>query len=179
MTEWLTYREFVEEMKADVARDAVTLKGPEADWQPRLYHQGPDPFASQPIPGGVFKTQASKEVLFTSIAAVVRILGVRIVGIRVTQYVSFVDYDSMTPAEHLRAIEHHELPDHIPRPSQDPNRHEMLSLHVVDAERYEAWYAPLRRRRYGRPLLDEWELMGGRPDAMFGPLIDPIRAALR
>ena len=51
-------------------------------------------------------------------------------------------------------------------------------MHVFDAERFEGWRARITRPALGPPGLGAFELPGG-PDAMFGDLVDPIKAALR
>lgn len=180
MTErWLTYREFVDEMKADVAREAQTLKGPEADWRPRVYFQGakPDrPFQNVPIPMDLFSSTEVKEHLFLGLAAFIRATGIRLFGLQVTQYVSFV---TLSDAESQQVFEDYTMPSHLPMPSKDPDRLEVVSLNVFDAERHESWYAPMRRRRYARPLLDEWELFGEGPNSMIGLMVEPLIEALR
>jgi hypothetical protein len=68
-------------------------------------------------------------------------------------------------------------PETAPRPSQDPERTEILVLDVFNRERDEHWQAEIYRDDEQPPALQRWEPF--QADKVEGRFIDAIRAGLR
>jgi hypothetical protein len=69
-------------------------------------------------------------------------------------------------------------PNYVDQPVDDPDRQEVLMLHIAEKSRYEVWTAPIRRSASGLPRLDDWTLHASDPDGLGGALPKHIRAAL-
>lgn len=59
-----------------------------------------------------------------------------------------------------------------------PGVREVVMLSIFDAERHEFWTAPVMRWWQLGPSIGRFDLPGG-PDAMHGPMVDEIKAAMR
>jgi hypothetical protein len=69
---------------------------------------------------------------------------------------------------------------HWVRPSQHPNRREMLLIAAVDAYSDEIYMAEIVRHENAPPTLEKWERTGaGADNVIGGRMIDPLRTALR
>jgi hypothetical protein len=69
-------------------------------------------------------------------------------------------------------------PKYVDKPVDDPDRQELLMLHIAEKSRYEVWTAPIRRSASGLPRLDDWTRHASDPDGLGGALPKHIRAAL-
>jgi hypothetical protein len=69
-------------------------------------------------------------------------------------------------------------PKYEDRAADDPNRGELLSLHIAEQGRYEVWYAWISRSTSGLPSIGEWELHATDKDGLSGALPKRIRMAL-
>ena len=69
-------------------------------------------------------------------------------------------------------------PKYDARPVDDPDRVELLILHVAEKGRFEAWHAPIGRSRSGLPNIGEWNLYTTEKDPVGGGLAGRIGMAL-
>lgn len=69
-------------------------------------------------------------------------------------------------------------PKYADQPVDDPERTELLLLHIAEKGRYEAWHAPISRSRSGLAGIGDWELYATDKDGLCGALPNRIRMAL-
>jgi len=69
-------------------------------------------------------------------------------------------------------------PKYEDNPVDDPQRGELLMLHIAEKGRYEVWIATIKRSKADLPRVGEWELHATDKDGLSGALPTRIRQAL-
>jgi hypothetical protein len=69
-------------------------------------------------------------------------------------------------------------PTYRDRPADDPERSELLILHIAEKGRFEVWHAEIRRPRSGLGGVGEWRLSATEKDGAIGDVPERIAVAL-
>lgn len=158
----MTYRDFVEHVKANARRRARTFTRPMDDWPMTVVteHSGESPHAFD-LPDWIANSDNAKEALGVALAAAARETKPTKVAL-------------ISSAWMIKRPPDEPLPDKPP--SQHADRQEIVMVVVVDAERSEGWMAEIKRFRAKPPTLGAWQ--GSEPGVagrLAGPLIEALR----
>jgi hypothetical protein len=157
----MKWREFVEFAKSIPRERQTMFTRPMDDWPMTiaLDHPGIEPIVFE-APTWMMNWSQAKHVYAEAMGDMARITKPTKIAFISSTWQVTVDIGAPDP----------ELP-----PSRHPNRKEAVIVVVADAEIATAFNAPIRRRKYGPPLLGEWT----ESDEVSGPMMDPWRDALR
>lgn len=158
----MTYRQFVEHVKANARRRARSFTRPMDDWPMTVVteHPGESPHAFD-LPDWIANSDHAKDALAIALAESARLTKPTKVGL-------------ISSAWMIKRPLDEPLPDKPP--SQHADRQEIVMIVVADAERSEGWMAEIKRFRAKPPTLGAWHGsdpgVGGR---LYEPLIDALR----
>jgi hypothetical protein len=158
----MKWRDFVDFAKTNARERRHTFTSADADWPITIITDFPDeePHAFD-LPGWVSNSVEARRGYAEAMGLAARMkTPTKIAMVASTWQVSVADDE----------------PDPGVPPSRHPDRFEAVIVVVADAEIEEGWSARVKRRRYGPPLLGEWE---GPADELAGAMFEPWRDALR
>lgn len=165
-----TFDEFAKHVREQVRVVGRTFTEPDADWSPVAIVETPATIAVVGIDPAFLADQESKHLLGEqALPALVRQHKARKLALVMSAWMSVVENRPGLAEALVRG----EL-----RPSQDPERIEVVWVVVMDAEVKHAWMAQIRRSRRKPPKLGPWTQPpeGGE---LAGLMVDSVAEALR
>lgn len=166
----MTFDDFAEYVLTDARLYRNRFTRPDDDWPIRVsvLYPGEAPHSFD-MPGWISNDHSAKRVLARVLALVTKEAPPRFVALTTSAWVVERDADSVTD---------HDDPLGGVRPSEHPDRYEALQVLVLDPEIARTWRAKIKRRRYGPPLLGEWDADDRRTE-IGGAMFEPLRQAFR
>lgn len=166
----MKFDEFAQFVRDGVRRVGEGFTEPDEDWQPVMFVETPKRVSILLLPGALLDNHASKDKLAAMMRAIVEQSRARKVAVVTSAWMTTLDEQTSRYVS-----EHGELPDESHQAGNRPDRLEIVSVAVYDAEVAHSWFAEIRRDGVHPPQLAEWQ----GPVDTHGRLADPIREALR
>jgi hypothetical protein len=164
----MTYRQFVDASLNAVRNVGKSFTGPDDDWAPMALLDGPHGIVPAALSMEFFASDATKDALVCEhLPALIRSTQTRKLALVLSAWMSVVPRSPEVDA----ALDEGRYPSRV-RPSQDPNRQEIVSVSVYDAERAECHIARILRDGQGPPRLAKWSEAHIGPDELGGRFVD-------
>lgn len=171
----MTFEEFVAEVKERLRADMQSIRHPEGDIHPALFHyfEG-ESLRRMKIPRSAFSSRQSKDVLVASIAEVSRLMRPVYIGFETTVWIATYDTSGLSK-EDREAISRNEMPESFTRPSKAPGRVEAVQLLAFAADDSQASNAFITRDGRNPPVFADWTPM----EFTGGLIVEPLQKSMQ